>query len=120
MSNNNNLLSKSKFYLHRNNSKSPILYWITHVFCQNGGWHFILQFYDLFLRTEYHTGGLNLLLGNDSHLFMIFKTSSIGFNMPIKDAKRISIMQGPMQGNILRISSKTAKQIFDIGGTSVF
>ena len=59
----------------------------THVFVL--GWHFIIQFYDLFLRTEYQSG-LNILLGNDSHLFfVILKTSSkiIEFNMPIKDAK---------------------------------
>ena len=52
------------------------------------GWHFNIQFHDLSLRTEYHSV-LNLLLGNDSHLvFMIFQTSSIGFNMPIKGAKK--------------------------------
>ena len=31
LSNNNNLLPTCKFYLHRNHSKSPIFYWITHV-----------------------------------------------------------------------------------------
>ena len=31
LSNNNNLLPTCKLYLHRNNSKSPILYWIIHV-----------------------------------------------------------------------------------------
>ena len=59
--------------------------------CQNVGLHFIIQFHDLFLRTENHSG-LNSLLGNDSHLlFILFQTSSIGFNMPIKDGKRIGI-----------------------------
>ena len=48
-------------------------------FCQNVGWQSIIQFYDLFLRTEYHSG-LNLLLGNNLHLlFIVSQTSSIGF-----------------------------------------
>ena len=44
------------------------------VFYQNVGWHFIIQFHDFFHHTEYHSG-LNLLLGNDSHLInVIFQT----------------------------------------------
>ena len=38
-------------------------------------------------------------------------------NMPIKDAKIISIY---MQDNVIFINSKTAKHILDISGKSVF
>ena len=81
------------------------------------GWHSIIQFYDLFLRTEYHSG-LNLLsLGNDSYLlFMIFQTTSVRFSIPIKMRKELVYIQS----NVRCIGFKTAKHIFYFTGTSVF
>ena len=77
------------------------------------GWHFIIQFHYLFLRTEYHSG-LNLLIGNDSHLLFFYRVYYAK-----KDAKRIST--SCMQGSVICIHSKTAKHIFfDIRETSVF
>ena len=40
---------------------------VTHdfVFCQNVGWHFIIQLHDCFTNG---LSGLNLLLSNDSYL----------------------------------------------------
>ena len=89
----------------------------SHVFCQNVGWYFIIQFHDLFLATEYHSG-LNLLIVNDSHLlFLIFQISSIGFNAwKVACHKMMRKELVYLQGNVLCINSKTAKHILYIRG----
>ena len=91
------------------------------VFGQNGGWHFIINFHDLFLRKEYHSG-LNLLLDNDSRLlFMIFQTSSIELkSWKLTYQLRIQKEIAFMQGNFLCIYPKSAKHFLDIRRTSVF